>query len=131
MKGFIGNGWAHPVSIDAQGSFRRAGETDLIARSIHLILGTARGERMMRPEFGSTLADFVFKPLTAANRGRMATAVKAALQTWEPRIRVLDVAVSVAPDDPAKALISVDYEIRRSNTRANLVYPFYLEGTPR
>lgn len=125
MTSFRGTGWAHPVAA-AAGRLEEVSERPAIERSIELILGTAKGERLMRPDFGSGLHDFVFKPLSATNRARMATAVKQALQAWEPRIRVLDVTVRVTPQEPARALISIDYEIRRSNTQANLVYPFYV-----
>jgi uncharacterized protein len=124
----IGEGFAFPVSVDAQGRIVRASDTELIDRSIELVLSTAKGERLMRPEFGSTLHTFLFKPLNQANRGRMATAVKQALQQWEPRIRVLSVAVDVAPGDLVTALIAVEYVIRPTHTRNSFVFPFYLEG---
>lgn len=127
-QNFLGTGWGFPVSVDSQGRIVRVDEVDAINRSIQLILGTAKGERLMRPDFGSDLFNFLFQPLSAINKGRMATTVKSALQKWEPRIRVMDVAVSSNPRNAATALISVEYKVRSNNTKANYVYPFYLRG---
>jgi len=128
---FRGTGFAHPVRVDGSGRIVAASERDLLDRSIVLILGTAKGERIMRPDFGSDLPDFVFKPLSPVNLQRMATAVKAALATWEPRIRVRRVEARQSPQDLTTALISIDYEVRRSHTKRNLVYPFYAQGSPQ
>jgi uncharacterized protein len=124
----IGEGFAFPVVVDEEGRIVRATDTAVIDRSIELILSTARGERLMRPDFGSTLHTFLFKPLNEATRGRMATAVKQALQQWEPRIRLLSVAVGVAPGDGTTALINVEYVVRPTHTRHSFVFPFYLDG---
>lgn len=126
MTGFLGTGWAFPVDIDDDGRFATATDLEVIDRSIRLVLGTALGERIMRPDFGSDLPSFVFRPLNANNRSRMATAVSDALQLWEPRIRLMGVDVTVSPADRATVLIGIDYEVRRSSIRANLVYPFYI-----
>ena len=128
MTEFLGTGWAFPVTLDENGNIATASELEVINRSIELILGTAKGERLMRPDFGSDLFDFVFKPLNHSNKRGMATAVKAALQKWEKRVRLLDVVVSSDVSDPGTALISIEYEVRSSNTKGNLVYPFYLGG---
>lgn len=125
---FRGRGWAFPVAVDKDGRIKQVGDIEAINRSIILILRTAKGERLMRPDFGSDLHGFLFKPLNEANRGRMATTVKQALNAWEPRIRVRDVTVTVSPGDPSTALIDIEYEVRSSNTKANLVYPFYVKG---
>ncbi len=128
QTGFLGSGLAFPVRIGADGKFVRASDAEAIDRAIMLILGTAKGERLMRPDFGSDLHNFMFQPLSDVNRGRLATAVQDALIAWEPRIRVLGVRVTASRSDPATALIDIEYEIRSSNTRRNLVYPFYLNG---
>lgn len=128
-QNFLGTGWGFPVGVDSQGRIVSVDEVDAINRSIQLILATAKGERLMRPDFGSDLYNFLFQPLSEINKGRMATAVKNALQKWEPRIRVLDVAVSSDLRNAATALISINYKVRSNNTKTNFVYPFYLRGT--
>jgi hypothetical protein len=124
----IGEGFAFPVRVDDNGRLVRAVDTAVIDRSITLILSTARGERLMRPDFGSDLHTFLFKPLNQLNRTRMATAVKQALEQWEPRIRVLSVQVEVSPSEAATAVIAIEYLIRPTHTRNSLVFPYYLEG---
>ncbi len=128
MTEFLGTGWAFPVTLDDAGNVATASELDAINRSIELILGTAKGERQMRPDFGSDLFNFVFKPLSHGNKRQMESAVKNALQKWEKRVRLLDVVVTGDAADPGTALISIAYEVRSSNTKGNLVYPFYLGG---
>ncbi len=125
---FRGTGWAYPVKVDDDGNLSKATDVDAIYRSIKLILGTAKGERLMRPDFGSELYSFLFKPLSAVNRSRMATTVKEALMAWEPRIRVLDIKVEVSLQSSTTALVDIEFEIRASNTKTNYVYPFYLQG---
>lgn len=128
MTDFLGTGWAFPVTLDRDGNIATASELDVINRSIELILGTAKGERLMRPDFGSDLFNFVFQPLNHSNKRGMATAVKTALQKWEKRVRLVDVIVSNDAIDRGTALINIEYEVRSSNTKGNLVYPFYLGG---
>ena len=89
MSEFIGTGWAFPVTLDSDGRVAAVSDLGVINRSIELILGTAKGERLMRPDFGSDLFEFVFKPLNHSNKLGMATAVKNALQKWEKRIRLV------------------------------------------
>jgi phage baseplate assembly protein W len=124
---FLGSGWAFPVDVDANGAVRRASLEDAVRQSIWTVLATAQGERVMRPDFGAGLADLVFAPDTAATRGLVASRVREALLDFEPRIDVLDVAVAADPDRPTRLLIDVAYQVRATNSRFNLVYPFFLE----
>ena len=81
----------------------------------------------MRPDFGCGLSDQVFAVNNAATAGAVATAVREALAVWEPRIDVLDVFAAADTERPNLLLVEIDYRIRSSNSRFNLVYPFYLE----
>src|SRR3954452_2281752 len=90
---FIGAGWAFPVGPDASGSVALATGDREIEQAIRLILGTAPGERPMRPEFGCAIHEHVFGAANAATAGQIAADVRAALGRWEPRIRVDDVRV--------------------------------------
>jgi hypothetical protein len=101
-----------------------------VQEAIWIILGTARGERQMLPTFGCGIHDMVFAPNSPATQGNIQHLVKDALTQWEPRIDVLDVNVSSAPDEENTMLIRVDYRIRSNNAFGNLVYPFYItEGS--
>jgi len=123
---FIGAGWAFPLRTDATGGIALVRHEREIEESIRLILGTAFGERPMRPEFGCGIHDYIFAPTDATTAGRIAYEVRAALRRWEPRIEVADVVVDVAVDDPALLYIDVRYTVTNSNDPRNLVFPFYV-----
>lgn len=126
MTKFLGTGWEFPVGTDRTGAIERsAGERDIEA-SIRLIIGTAKGERVMRPTFGCGIHDYTFETINTTTLSLLERSVRDALVRWEPRIEVT--AVEATPENVAEGLllISVDYVARRSNTEANLVYPFYL-----
>jgi phage baseplate assembly protein W len=122
---FIGSGWGFPVRTDAIGSIALVSREREIEESIRLILGTAVGERPMRPEFGCRINEYVFAPADATTAGLIAYDVRRSLLRWEPRIDVGDVVVEPDPDDPATLYISVHYTIPRTNDPRNLVFPFY------
>lgn len=124
---FLGRGWAFPIALDGRGAIAGAALEDAVRQAIWVVLSTARGERAMRPTFGAGLADLVFAPNTPATQGLVTSAVRDALVEEEPRIDVLDVAVTADPADPARLLVEVDYAVRATNSRFNLVYPFYLQ----
>jgi phage baseplate assembly protein W len=125
---FRGLGWNFPVSLDTNSQVALAPDPDEgIRQSIWTILATSPGERVMRPEFGCGIHDLVFGVNNAATATAVTSAVREALTTFEPRIDVLDV---YAAPDPAQAnvlVIEINYQVRSTNSRFNLVYPFYLE----
>jgi uncharacterized protein len=123
----LGVGWALPLQFSPGGALTLSGDEERVRQAIWLILTTAPGERVMRPDFGCGIHDLVFAPGGAETAARVAIAVRTALSRWEPRIDMLN--VSAAPDDadPSLLLIMIDYRLRATNTRYNLVYPFYLE----
>ena len=123
---FIGRGLAFPIHTDATGSIALVGGEREIVESIRLILGTAPGERPMRPEFGCAIHDLVFAPADAATAGQIAYEVRASLERWEPRIDLTDVIVSFAEADQGTLLIDIQYTLRNSNDPRNLVFPFYV-----
>ncbi|MGH9196083.1 MAG: GPW/gp25 family protein, partial [Acidimicrobiia bacterium] len=85
---FVGSGWAFPLKADTRGGIALVSREREIEEAIHLILGTAYGERPMRPEFGCGIHDYVFAPADATTAGRIAHEVKQSLRRWEPRIDV-------------------------------------------
>jgi hypothetical protein len=123
---FLGQGWKFPFALDQGGVARSMGESG-IDESIWLILGTAKGERVMRPDFGCGIHDLVFSLNNATTAGRIAEEVRDALVRWEPRIELLDVGVTTAEDQPHVLMIAIRYQVRATNNVFNLVYPFYLE----
>ena len=127
MKDFLGRGWKFPIAVDAAGRIALSEYEDDVREAIRIILMTARGERVMQPDFGAGLYDFVFASMSSTTLGRVQRAVEDALVKWEPRVEVT--AVSVEPDEGeiGKLLINIDYRVRATNTRFNLVFPFYLK----
>jgi phage baseplate assembly protein W len=125
---FLGLGWNFPVTTDPGGQIALSPSPEEgIRQSIWTILSTAPGERVMRPDFGCGLSDLVFAVNNAGTASAVAAAVREALAVWEPRIDVLDVYAAADPERPNVLLIEIDYQIRSSNSRFNLVYPFYLD----
>jgi phage baseplate assembly protein W len=125
-KPFLGVGWSFPVEAGEDGVLRLARYEESVRQSIWIILGTARGERVMRPDFGCGIYDLVFEVNSASTAGRVAQEVRDALLLFEPRVDVLDVQVQTEGGGEV-LLISIDYQVRATNNLFNLVYPFYLE----
>jgi phage baseplate assembly protein W len=124
---FEGRGWRFPISLDDAGAIAEAREEDKVRQSIEIILRTAPGERVMRPDFGCGIHDLVFDTVSGAMVGRVATVVASALATWEPRIDVLNINPQQDTEDPTRLLIEINYRLRSSNSRFNLVFPFYVQ----
>jgi phage baseplate assembly protein W len=122
---FIGRGWAFPVGLDLRGRVALTSGYEAIERSIRLILQTVRGERVMRPQFGSDLHLLVFAENNATTAGLADFYVRRALARWEPRIEVEDVTASWPDADRGAMTIDITYRVKATNDRRNLVFPFY------
>ncbi|GAA2751245.1 MULTISPECIES: GPW/gp25 family protein [Kitasatospora] len=123
---FTGAGWAFPVRTDRTGSIALVTREREIEESIRLILGTAPGERPMRPMFGCAIHEHVFAPADTATAGLIAYEVRLSLERWEPRIDLVDVAVAFDQVDRGKLYIDIRYAVRGTNDPRNLVFPFYV-----
>ncbi|HVF49282.1 MAG TPA: GPW/gp25 family protein [Pyrinomonadaceae bacterium] len=126
-KDFLGRGWKFPVEVDATGKIALSEYEDDVREAIRIVLMTAKGERVMRPTFGAGLHDFVFASMSATTIGKIQQAVQDALLEWESRIELRAVEVEADRSETGKLLINVDYRVRATNTRFNLVFPFYLK----
>ena len=125
-KAFLGVGLAFPFQFDDSGVIAPAEYEESVRQSIWIILGTSKGERLMRPEFGCGIYDLVFEVNSASTAGKVAHAVRDALEVQEPRIDIRNVQVE-AHGDGEELRIHIEYEVRATNNVFNLVYPFYLE----
>jgi phage baseplate assembly protein W len=127
---FIGAGWAFRpdsgIGINGQGNIALSSGNQDIAKSIFIILSTAPGERVMRPEFGCGIHDLVFSSPGPQVYGLVSYYVQQALARWEPRINVTSVDVSVDPINDGCLLVDITYSIRQTNSPRNLVYPFFV-----
>lgn len=125
---FLGRGWGFPIDVGSDELVPYVAEEDKIQQSALVILGTARGERVMRPDFGSRLHELVFAPMNAATKSLVSRYATDALVQWEPRIDVLGVTSEEDPGTRGTLLVNVEYRVRATNSIFNLVYPFYLKG---
>ena len=125
-KPFLGVGFSFPVNVDSAGKLTLAEYEESVRQSTWIILGTAKGERVMRPEFGCDIYDLVFAVNSLSTAGQLSYAVQQALLRFEPRIDVLDVRVDSGGTDNT-LLLNIEYEVRATNNVFNMVYPFYLE----
>lgn len=123
---FLGRGWKYPVSIE-KGKIISSEGHDSIRESIMIILGTSKGERVMRPDFGCGINELVFAPNNTSTATLITFYIKEALLKWEPRIELLKVNAEPDGTEQNKLIITIDYMVKTTNTRDNLVYPFYLE----
>jgi uncharacterized protein len=123
---FLGAGWRFPLQVTPNGRIAQAKYEQRIEEAIVLILGTARGERVMLPEFGCGIHDIVFAPNDARTIALVVHEARRALVTYEPRIDVLDVHAENTREAPSLLLIRINYRVRSTNAIGNLVYPFYI-----
>ncbi len=125
-KDFLGIGWKYPIKVDENKQIALSRYEEDIKEAIRIILGTAKGERVMRPDFGCGIHELVFAPINTSTMSLVENTVREALITWEPRIELIKVEVSPEASEQGKLLVSIDYSVRATNVRFNLVYPFYI-----
>jgi len=125
-KQFLGRGWAYPVQLDPNtGRVQYAEYEADIRQAIQIILGTSRGERVMRPDFGCSIHDLVFETMDTTTLQRIRSVVEESLTRYEARIELLGVDVDPSVVAEGKLLIELEYRVRLTNQVGNLVYPFY------
>ncbi len=125
-RDFLGVGWKFPLQVTPSGKIAQARYEQRIEESIYLILTTAKGERVMLPDFGCGIHDLVFAPNNTLTRSVVVQNVRKALVAFEPRIDVLEVNADEADGEPNLLLIRINYRIRSNNALGNLVYPFFI-----
>ncbi|CAL9316582.1 GPW/gp25 family protein [Streptomyces sp. NPDC095602] len=122
---FLGTGWRFPILPDASGRLGYAVGEESIEHCLRALLLTGTGERVMRPDLGTRAHELVFAPGSAQNLRDLEHSVAEAVRAHEPRVELDEVRAEADPDDPTRITVSVVYRIRRSNTKANLVFPYY------
>jgi hypothetical protein len=123
----LGVGWSFPLKLNEDNTIALSRYEDDVREAIWIILSTAPGERVMRPDFGCGIYEYVFAPNDTHTAGLVRFHVEDALTRWEPRIDLQEIQVQSDPRNPALLLISIDYTVRSTDSRFNLVYPFYLQ----
>lgn len=127
-KEFMGRGWAYPFRIEpATGRIATAADEEDIKQSIRIILGTAKGERAMRPGFGCGIHNLVYAAIDMATIAQIKRDVTDALRKYEARIDVLAVKVDSANLINGRLEVDIDYRVRQTNQPGNYVFPFYFK----
>jgi phage baseplate assembly protein W len=126
-KSFLGRGWAFPpgFSMESEGPLM-VSEGEDIQESLTILLSTRLGERIMQPQYGCNLQTMMFEKVEKSTITFLRDAIESAILYHEPRIKLLDVKVEAEPGQNERIFIDIIYLIRATNTRSNLVYPFYL-----
>jgi phage baseplate assembly protein W len=124
---FLGRGWAFPPSFAPGGAEIEmvSGPTD-VHQSLQIILGTAPGERVMQEAFGCDLSSLVFEEVDQGLLRTIERLVSDAILEYEPRVEVERLEVTQSATEASCVLISIHYSIRGTNSRFNMVFPFYL-----
>ena len=129
-KSFLGRGWKYPVT------FKQSSNTVVLSQyeqdireSLNILLSTERGERVMRPEYGTNVRDLLFEPLDVSTATLVGEEIKKAILLNEPRVFV-DSVEAIQEELNGYLEVKIEYTVIATNTRSNMVYPFYLnEGT--
>ena len=124
---FLGAGWAFPILPDSSGRLSYVADQASIQDCLLVLLQTAAGERVMRPDFGTSAPTLVFAPGSPANLRMLEASITSAIQAYEPRVALDSVVAEPTPGQENKVVVSITYLIRLTNTKANLVFPFYLD----
>lgn len=130
-ENFLGNGWRFPIHPDETGGLGYVSGDDNVQQSLHILLLTELGTRLMRAEFGTRAPRLVFSPGSMQYLRLLETTVRDAVRDWEPRVELEEVRAETDSEEEHRVMVSVGYRVRRTNTRRNLVFPFYLGTVER
>jgi phage baseplate assembly protein W len=122
---FIGAGWAFPMGVNHTGGIALVRRNTELQQAMRLILTTYPGERPMRPEFGSRIRDYIFGGITHETINGLTNEVRQALLRWDPRVDIIQVNVYPDPGAPSTLYIDIEYAVKSTNDKRNLVFPFY------
>ena len=127
-KSFLGTGWGFPPEFDMeQKNVRMIADEKDIESSLHILLTTRLGERVMLPDYGCNLDELLFEGLNRTLITYVLELIKTAILYHEPRIDIIKLDISETDPLEGKLIIEIDYRIRATNSRMNVVFPFYRE----
>ena len=127
-KPFFGRGWSFPPTFQrASGTVEMLEEEADIASSLEILLGTARGERVMMPQYGCNMDELLFENLDTRMKTLMADKIETAILYHESRIKLESVKLDDSRQNEGVVLIEIEYRVKSTNSRFNFVYPYYLE----
>jgi len=123
---FLGRGWRFPVAVNLTGGISSSALEENVRESIFVILGTATGERVNRPDFGCRIHDLMFAPNNDETAARAEFYCVEAIYNFEPRIEEVRCKALPNHDEPNRLDVRITYMIAGKSDKKNLVYPFYL-----
>ncbi len=128
---FLGEGWSFPPHFDKKtGTLVTTSDVVDINKSLHILLSTRLGERIMLPNYGCNLEELLFQPLDVTLKTYIKDLIKTAILYHEPRIDVQTISLDSTNELEGEIQIIIEYIVRITNSRANMVFPFYKkEGT--
>lgn len=121
---FLGTGWSFPPRFAGSGAAMSSNEQD-IHESLILLFGTVAGERMFQPKYGLDMHELMFEPVSTSMRTLLLDRVRTAILIYEPRIRVVNLSMNGSDPEGGILEIALEYQVRATNSRYNLVFPFY------
>jgi uncharacterized protein len=123
-RSFLGSGWSFPPEF-RQGGVRMSVDEVDIRESLEILFGTMAGERFLRPDYGLHMQEILFEPMSTTLRTLLRDRVRVAILVHEPRIKVIDLRIDSPDPNDGTLAIELEYEVRATNSRFNLVFPFY------
>lgn len=125
---FLGTGWNFPPEFTNSGrEVVMVSGADDVQQSLEILLGTRLEERILQEEFGCNLDQFVFEGMNSGLTNQLRNMITEAILYHEPRVKLNNVVLNLDNDHSGLLWIELDYTLPSSNTRFNMVYPFYLE----
>lgn len=127
-KSFLGKGWAFPPQFhEGLNPVKMTADEEDIEESLRILLSTRRGERTMRPEFGTDMHHKVYHNMDLTMRTQLRSAIEKAVLYYEPRITLTHVQFDVSEERDGVLRVLLEYVVRQTNARGNMVYPYYYE----
>lgn len=125
---FLGTGWNFPPEFSESGrEVSMVSGAEDVQQSLQVLLGTRLDERILREDFGCNLDQFVFEGMNNGLVNQIRNVIQEAILYHEPRVKLNNVELNLDDQNSGLLWIELDYSIPSSNTRFNMVYPFYLE----
>lgn len=122
---FLGTGWGFPPEFSADAAtVRMTSDEEDIHASLHILFGTSRGERFLHPKYGLDMRDMLFEPMSTTIRTLLLDRIRMAILIYEPRIDIVSLELDTTAQLEGRVLLELEYEVRATNSRYNLVYPF-------
>jgi uncharacterized protein len=122
----LGRGWSFPPEFTPveEGVRMVDDEADILA-SLRILFGTVAGERFLRPKYGLDMHELLFEPMSTTMRTYLEDRVRTAILVYEPRVQPLKLEIDTSGQNEGRVTLILEYAVRATNSRFNLVYPFY------